>query len=212
MTTQDYSKLLGDLGTDPNQVGVIQFDSVIGRALYVFANGVTDVMKSILTEQGAYFSSSELLQSLIVLPVTTGGKNYIVAIQGNDYAFFVDKGVSGTRNKFNSPYSFRKETVSPEFNKSLRKWITKRGIPLKTRYSQTRNLTKDQRKKAQIDEKTQMAYAMGTAIKKKGIQPTLFITNSVTQPQVESMADALAKALGASIQITLSNNITSKLA
>lgn len=207
MNRKDYTKLLGDLGTNPNQVGVIQFDSVIGRALYVFANGVMDVMKSVLTEQDAYYSNSELLQSLIVLPVTAQNKNYIVVIEGNDYAFFVDKGVSGTRNKFNSPYSFRKETVSEDFNKSLRRWITKRGIPLETRYSRTRNLTKQQRAKVQIDEKTKMAYAIGRKVKQQGIKPTLFITKAVDDQQVNSMGEALGKALGASIQITLANNI-----
>jgi hypothetical protein len=207
MKKVDYKKLLGDLGEDPNQYGVVQFDTIVGRALYQYASALTDVLKSNLTEKQAYYSESELLQSIIALPVTTQGKNYLVTIQGNDYAFFVDKGVSGTRNKINSPFSFKNEGVSPNFNKSLRGWISKRGIKLESRYSQTRNLTKQQRATKQIDEKTKMAYAIGRSIKRKGLKPTLFITDAVTEATLESMASGLANALGSSITITLANNI-----
>jgi hypothetical protein len=164
-------------------------------------------MKSNLTEMHSYLSDSELLQSIIALPVSSQGNNYIVTIQGNDYAFFVDKGVSGTINKYPSPFSFRNNSVSPNFNASLREWFTKRGFQLKTRYSQTRNLTKRQRNVVQTDELTQWAYGAGTNIKKKGLKPTLFITNAVNNQALESMASGLANAIGSSITITLANNL-----
>ncbi|NBU80607.1 MAG: hypothetical protein EBS55_03025, partial [Flavobacteriaceae bacterium] len=191
----DYKELLKDLGENPDQYGVVQFDTIIGRALYQYASALTDVLKSNLTEKDAYYSESELLQSIIALPVSMSGNNYLVTIQGNDYAFFVDKGVSGTQQKYPSPFSFKNEGVSPNFNKSLRKWITKRGIPLESRYSKTKNLTKQQRAKKQIDEKTKMAYAIGRSIKRKGLKPTLFITDAVTQQALDSMASGLANAI-----------------
>jgi hypothetical protein len=52
-----------------------------------------------------------------------------------------------------------------------------------------------------------MAYAMGVSIKRKGLKPTLFITDAVTEATLESMASGLANALGASITITLANNL-----
>lgn len=208
MRKVDYKELLKDLGENPDQYGVVQFDTIIGRALYQYASALTDVLKSNLTEKDAYYSESELLQSIIALPVSMSGNNYLVTIQGNDYAFFVDKGVSGTQQKYPSPFSFKNEGVSPNFNKSLRKWITKRGIPLESRYSKTRNLTKQQRAKKQIDEKTKMAYAIGRSIKRKGLKPTLFITEAVTQQALDSMASGLANAIGSSISITLANNIS----
>lgn len=207
MKKVDYKKLLGDLGEKPDQYGVLQFDSIVGKALYQYASALTDVLKSNLTEKQAYYSESELLQSIIALPVTMRGKNYLVTIQGNDYAFFVDKGVSGTENKYNSPFSFKNNYVSKNFNKSLREWFSKRGFTLDSRYSQTRNLTKRQRNKVQTDELTQWAYGAGTNIKKKGLKPTLFITDAVTEQALESMASGLANAIGASITITLANNL-----
>lgn len=207
MKKVDYKALLGDLGENPDQYGVLQFDSIVGKALYQYASALTDVLKSNLTEKQAYYSESELLQSIIALPVTMRGKNYLVTIQGNDYAFFVDKGVSGTENKYNSPFSFKNNYVSKNFNKSLREWFSKRGFTLDSRYSQTRNLTKRQRNKVQTDELTQWAYGAGTNIKKKGLKPTLFITDAVTDQALESMASGLANAIGSSITITLANNL-----
>ena len=203
----DYKSLLGNLGTDATSLQEISFDTVIGQSLYDFAVNVSQLMKSNLIEANSSNASSALLQSIIAIPTVRRGKNYVVVINGNDYAAFVDRGVSGTRRKLNSPFSFKKETVSPDFQKSLMKWISKVGIPLETRYSQTRNLTKVQRSKVQIDEKQQMAYAMGVSIKRKGIEPTLFIQKSIAEPIVNDYAQALSRALGKQVLTVMANNI-----
>jgi hypothetical protein len=206
MANTDYTKLLGDLGTDA-EAGEVQFDSIIEQAIVRFVNGLSDTMKSNLTELDAYYADSELVQSIITLPLSSNGNSFEMSIEMNYYGDFLNQGVSGTRNKFNSPYSFKKESVSPAFNKSLRKWITKRGFPIESRYSQTRDLTKDQRKKKQIDEKTQMAYAMGIGIKREGIKPTNFINDALSEKNVAAFAQGLADALGRSIEITITKNI-----
>ena len=87
------------------------------------------------------------------------------------------------------------------------KWISKVGIPIQSRYSQTRDLTKTQRKKAQIDGKSKMAYAMGVGIKRKGIEPTLFIQNAISEQVVNDYTQALSKALGKQITTVMTNNI-----
>lgn len=206
MAEIDYTKLLGDLGTDA-EAGEVQFDSIIEEALVRFVNGLSDTMKSNLTEMDAYYADSELVQSIITLPLSSNGNSFEMSIEMNYYGDFLNQGVSGTRNKFNSPYSFKKESVSPAFNKSLRKWITKRGFPIESRYSQTRDLTKDQRKKKQIDEKTQIAYAYGMVIKQEGIKPRNFINDALSERNVAAFAQGLADALGRSIEITITKNI-----
>ena len=203
----DYKSLLGNLGTDASSLQEISFDTTIGQSLYELATNISQVMKSNLIEANSSNASSTLLQSIIAVPTTKRGKDYLVVINGNNYAAFVDRGVSGTRRKLNSPFSFKKETVSPDFQKSLMKWISKVGVPIQSRYSQTRDLTKTQRKKAQIDEKSKMAYAMGVAIKRKGIEPTLFIQNAISEQVVNDYTQALSKALGKQITTVMSNNI-----
>jgi hypothetical protein len=203
----DYKSLLGNLGTDASSLQEISFDTTIGQSLYELATNISQVMKSNLIEANSSNASSSLLQSIIAVPTTKRGKDYLVVINGNNYAAFVDRGVSGTRRKYNSPFSFKKETVSPAFQKSLMKWISKVGVPIQSRYSQTKDLTKTQRKKAQIDEKSKMAYAMGVGIKRKGIKPTLFIQNAISEQVVNDYAQALSKALGKQITTVMTNNI-----
>ena len=203
MQEQDYTNLLSDLGTDLSEPA--EFNSLIEEAVIRFVNSLSDAMKSNLTERDAYYADSELVQSIITLPIVSNGTTFSMAIDMNYYGDFLNKGVSGTRNKFNSPYSFKKESVSPAFNKSLRKWITKRGIPIQSRYSQTRNLTKSARAKKQIDEKTKMAYAMGMGIKREGIEPTHFIDDALSEKSIQTFAQSLADALGRSISVTIIN-------
>jgi hypothetical protein len=203
MQEQDYTNLLSDLGTDLSEPA--EFNSLIEEAVIRFVNSLSDAMKSNLTEKDAYYADSELVQSIITLPLELNGTTFSMGIDMNYYGDFLNKGVSGTRNKFNSPYSFKKESVSPAFNKSLRKWITKRGIPIQSRYSNTRNLTKSARAKKQIDEKTKMAYAIGMGIKREGIEPTHFIDDALSEKSIQTFAQSLADALGRSIEVTIIN-------
>jgi hypothetical protein len=203
----DYKSLLGDLGTDASSLQEISFDTPIGQSLYELATNISKIMKSNLIEANSSNASSSLLQSIIAVSTVKRGKEFVVLIIGNKYAAFVDRGVSGTRRKLNSPFSFKKETVSPAFQKSLMKWISKVGIPIESRYSKTKDLTKKQRKKAQTDEKRKMAYAMGVSIKRKGIKPTLFIQNAMSEQVVNDYAQALSKALGEQITTVMTNNI-----
>ena len=203
----DYKSLLGDLGTDASSLQEISFDTPIGQSLYELATNISQIMKSNLIEANSSNASSALLQSIIAVSTVKRGKEFVVLIIGNKYAAFVDRGVSGTRRKYNSPFSFKKETVSPAFQKSLMKWISKVGIPIESRYSQTKGLTKKQRKKAQTDEKRKMSYAMGVAIKRKGIEPTLFIQNAISEQVINDYTQALSKALGEQITTVMTNNI-----
>ena len=43
------------------------------------------------------------------------------------YGFFVDKGVSGTKKKYQTPYSYKDKMPPP---KKLDKWIVRKGIGL----------------------------------------------------------------------------------
>lgn len=206
MAETDYTKLLGDLGTDAN-ANEFKFDSIIEEALVRLANAVSDAMKSNLTESDAYYSDSELLQSIIALPVMEEGSSGIsrVDIEANYYADFLNEGVSGTRNKFNSPYSFKKESVSPKFNKALMKWITKRGFPIESRYSQTKKLTKKQRTKLQKAELSKMAYAYGMVIKQEGIKPRNFINKAISEESIAIYSQKLSDLLGQNVEIVITN-------
>jgi hypothetical protein len=203
----DYKSLLGNLGTDANSLQEISFDTTIGQSLYELATNISQIMKSNLIEANSSNASSDLLQSIIAVPKVKRGKEYVVVINGNKYAAFVDRGVSGTVTKYDTPFAFKNETVSKGFQKSLMKWISKVGIQIESRYSETKDLTKKQRKKLQTAELKEIAYGIGVSVKRKGIEPTLFIQNAMSEQVVNDYTQALSKALGKQITTVMSNNI-----
>jgi hypothetical protein len=208
MAEIDYNELLGDLGTDFEE---LSFESTVEEAIVTFVISMSDQLKANLSSKDKYYNNSDLKQSIGVLPFNVNGTRFTMSIELNYYADYLNKGVSGVKNKFDSPYSFKTLSVNHDFRDNLKRWITKRGFKLKSRYSQTRNLTKDKRKEKQIDEKTQMAYAMGVNIKKKGIEGNHFIDEVVTDEAMSKFGDSLADLIGNKMVVTVQNKLIKDL-
>lgn len=202
----NYEALLGSIGEDYVPIENIKFDTFIGRSLFNVANELSEALKSNLDQ--ADLRDSELKQSIVAMPVSVAGNEYYVAIEGNDYAFFVNSGVNGLRTKHGSIYSFRTRFPSQPMVDNLMRWITKKGIPLDSRYSQTRNLTKRARAKVQIDEKRKRATAIAFGIKQNGIKPTYFIDTAISDTEVTRMSNAIAEKFGKQIIVSVEINLT----
>jgi hypothetical protein len=202
----NYEALLGSIGEDYVPIENIKFDTFIGRSLFNVANELSEALKSNLDQND--LRDSELKQSIVALPVSVAGNEYYVAIEGNDYAFFVNSGVNGLRTKHGSIYSFRTRFPSQPMVDNLMRWITKKGIPLDSRYSQTRNLTKRARAKAQIDEKRKRATAIAFGIKQNGLKPTYFIDTAISDTEVTRMSNAIAEKFGKQIIVSVEINLT----
>jgi hypothetical protein len=202
----NYEALLGSIGEDYVPIEDIKFDTFIGRSLFNVANELSEALKNNLDQND--LRDSELKQSIVAMPVSVAGNEYYVAIEGNDYAFFVNSGVNGLRTKHGSIYSFRTRFPSQPMVDNLMRWITKKGIPLDSRYSQTRNLTKSKRAKAQIDEKRKRATAIAFGIKQNGIKPTYFIDTAITDTEVTRMSNAIAEKFGKQIIVSVEINLT----
>jgi len=202
----NYEALLGSIGEDYVPIEDIKFDTFIGRSLFNVANELSEALKSNLDQND--LRDSELKQSIVAMPVSVAGNEYYVAIEGNDYAFFVNSGVNGLRTKHGSIYSFRTRFPSQPMVDNLMRWITKKGIPLDSRYSQTRNLTKRARAKAQIDEKRKRATAIAFGIKQNGLKPTYFIDTAITDTEVTRMSNAIAEKFIKQIIVSVKINLT----
>jgi hypothetical protein len=202
----NYEALLGSIGEDYVPIEDIKFDTFIGRSLFNVANELSEALKSNLDQND--LRDSELKQSIVAMPVSVAGNEYYVAIEGNNYAFFVNSGVNGLRTKHGSIYSFRTRFPSQPMVDNLMRWITKKGIPLDSRYSQTRNLTKRARAKAQIDEKRKRATAIAFGIKQNGLKPTYFIDTAISDTEVTRMSNAIAEKFGKQIIVSVEINLT----
>lgn len=197
----NYEALLGQIGEQYVPLEKINFETNLGRALFFVATELSEVLKSNLDQ--AELGSSELRQSIAAVPLTVMGNQYYVAVQGNDYAFFVNSGVNGLKTKHGSIYNFKTRFPSKPMVDNLMRWITKKGIPLDTRYSKTRNLTKQQRAKVQIDEKRKRATAIAFAVKQKGIEPTYFIDSALTDLELNKMTEAIGNKFGNQVFVSL---------
>jgi hypothetical protein len=202
----NYEALLGSIGEDYVPIEDIKFDTFIGRSLFNVANELSEALKNNLDQVD--LRDSELKQSIVAMPVSVAGNEYYVAIEGNNYAFFVNSGVNGLRTKHGSIYSFRTRFPSQPMVDNLMRWITKKGIPLDSRYSQTRNLTKRARAKAQIDEKRKRATAIAFGIKQNGLKPTYFIDTAISDTEVTRMSNAIAEKFGKQIIVSVEINLT----
>ena len=202
----NYEALLGAIGEDYVPIENIKFDTVLGRALFNVANELSEILKSNLDD--ANLKDSELKQSIVAVPISVMGNEYYVGIEGNNYAFFVNSGVNGLKTKHGSIYSFRSRFPSEPMVKNLMRWITKKGIPLDTRYSQTRNLTKRARAKAQIDEKRKRATAIAFGVKQNGIKPTYFIDSAIDEAELNKITSAIGDKLGKQIMVSVEINLT----
>jgi hypothetical protein len=202
----NYEALLGAIGEDYVPIENIKFDTILGRALFNVANELSEILKANLDD--ANLKDSELKQSIVAVPISVMGNEYYVGIEGNNYAFFVNSGVNGLKTKHGSIYSFRSRFPSEPMVKNLMRWITKKGIPLDTRYSQTRNLTKRARAKAQIDEKRKRATAIAFGVKQNGIKPTYFIDSAIDEAELNKITSAIGEKLGKQIMVSVEINLT----
>ena len=202
----NYEALLGAIGEDYVPIENIKFDTVLGRALFNVANELSEILKANLDD--ANLKDSELKQSIVAVPISVMGNEYYVGIEGNNYAFFVNSGVNGLKTKHGSIYSFRTRFPSEPMVKNLMRWITKKGIPLDTRYSQTRNLTKRARAKAQIDEKRKRATAIAFGIKQNGIKPTYFMDAAISDAELNKIANAIGEKVGRQLVVSIDISLT----
>jgi len=128
------------------------------KELDKFRNFVINESKKNLTRLKKN-SSKKLLNS--IKGVSKLSKNSIeLSFSMEDYGLFQDKGVSGTKKKYSTPYSYTTKMPPP---KALDKWIVKRGIA-------PRN------KDGKFISRSSIKFAIARSIMINGIKPTLFFT------------------------------------
>lgn len=154
------------------------------------------------------FVSGNLSQSIIAMPVKVMGQKLTLEIRADEYFKFVNDGVSGTLNKYNTPYSFKKKNI----NKSaMLKHIANRGIDYKWLQNYYTNLKglKLKREKPLQKEKalSTLAFLIGRKVAKKGIRPTHFADDVIESNLKNEMEKALSKSIGRLITVELRKEI-----
>jgi len=154
-----------------------------------FAKYVIQQSRSNLTK-GKKNVSKELYNSL-GYEVSKSGETTSLAFNMADYGRFQDRGVSGTKRKYNTPYSY-KTKMPPK--KAFDKWIVRKGIAPRG-------------KGGKFLSRQSLQFLIARAIYQKGIKPSLFFTKPF-EAAFKRLPDDLIKqyAIGLEKQIQLNIN------
>jgi hypothetical protein len=111
-----------------------------------------------------------------------------------NYGEFQDKGVSGTKKKYNTPFSY--SSKRPPL-KPIQDWVTKRRFQFRNRES------------GKFMSFKSTAYLIAGGILKNGIKPSLFFTKPF-EKAFERMPDELVEAYGLDIEKFLQYTLNKK--
>jgi hypothetical protein len=127
-------------------------------ALQKFRDIVVNEAKANLRAQGK--DASGKLSNSIQGEVKQMPNSIGVYFNMEPYGNFQDKGVSGTKRKFNTPYSYTTKMPPPS---KLDKWIVRKGIAPRS-------------KTGKFQSRKGIQFAIARSIFYKGIKPSLFFT------------------------------------
>jgi len=133
--------------------------SNVTEELSRFAKYVVSQSRANLTRSKK--NASKRLYNSIEYKLKESKNSFQLEFLMEDYGIFQDKGVSGVKKKYNTPYSY-KDKMPPA--KSLDKWIVKR------------NLKGVRDKNGKFISRKSLQYMIARSIYNNGIKPSLFFT------------------------------------
>jgi hypothetical protein len=131
--------------------------SEVQKALERFRDHVVSISKRNLTNK--HKNSSKKLYNSIQGKVKANPNSFELEFSMEDYGVFQDAGVSGTKKKYNTPYSY-KSKMPPV--KAFDKWLVRKGIA--------------PRDKGKFTSRKSLAFLIARSVYRNGIKPSLFFT------------------------------------
>ena len=159
--------------------------------------------------KSASVASGKLASTMKILPIKFAGSVYTLKISLEDYYDFINKGVSGTENKRNSPYSFKSKYPSKAMALQILRWLRQGTNKVRDSKPQKKAYGKLEKKNKGLsgmvnkaDSLKSLAYAVSTNIKKKGIKATHFLDNALEKNYPE-LKKRIEKALKDDVTIVI---------
>ena len=148
----------------------------IDDVLNVHAQKWIEKLRASLQSNNRVASGS--LQSSMI-PVVDSSPNYFsLTILSNKYGKFVDKGVSGTKVKYNTPYSYK--TKQPPVS-VIKQFMANRGI------------VPDEGNTPEAI--SSLAYLIARSIKSKGLKPTKFVSEAIGENEINELKKDIRNAI-----------------
>ena len=157
-----------------------------------FAKYVIQQSRSNLTNQGK--NVDKKLYNSLDSQIEVSANSFRLAFLMENYGEFQDKGVSGTKKKYNTPFAY--STKRPPL-KPIQDWVTKRRFQFKNKES------------GKFMSYKSTAYLIAGGILKNGIKPSLFFTKPF-EKAFERLPDELVEAYGLDLEQFLQYTINKK--
>ena len=128
------------------------------KALQDFAKAVIRESKRNLTRNKK--NASKSLHKSLDYDLEVGKNSFSLSFLMEQYGVYQDRGVSGTKKKYNTPFSY-KDKMPP--SKVFDKWLIRKGIAPRD-------------KKGKFVSRKSMSFLIARKIYRFGIKPTMFFT------------------------------------
>jgi len=178
--------------------GIVTPHSSITEVLKAFGNEMQTDLKAELVKDGAYISGD--LAEQIEFTSVIDGKGFEFTLRLKDYYDYVNKGVSGTKMRRNTPYSYLQSSRIPFY--FAKQWMNAKGLYR----AKGTTLTSLAGKQYKAGSKDSQAFAMAKSWKEKGIKGSHFYDNVVTDERLKQLKKDLGKAASGDIKIALTDS------
>ena len=160
--------------------------------LNAFAKYVIQQSRSNLTKKNK--NVDKKLYNSLDNEIEVGANSFRMAFLMEDYGTFQDKGVSGTKRKYNTPFSYKSK--KPPL-KPITEWVTKRRFQFRNKET------------GKFMSYKSTAFLVRNGIFKNGIKPSLFFTKPF-EKAFERLPDELIEAYGLDVEQFLEYTINKK--
>ena len=177
--------------------GLVTKHSTITQVLEDFGNEMQKDLKAELVKDKAYVSGD--LAEQIEFTSVISGQGFVFSLRLKDYYDYVNKGVSGTDKKRNTPYSYMSSSKIPFY--FAKQWMNNKGL-FKTKGSTITSLAGKQYK---VGSKDSQAFAMARSWKEKGTKGNHFYDNVVTEARLDKLRKDLASAAAGDLKTVITD-------
>ena len=157
-----------------------------------FAKYVIQQSRNNLTNKGK--NVDKKLYNSLDKEIEVGANSFRLTFLMENYGEFQDKGVSGTKRKYNTPFSYKSKR--PPL-KPILDWVTKRRFQFKNKEN------------GKFMSYKSTAYLVAGGILKNGIKPSLFFTKPF-EKAFERLPDELVEAYGLDVEQFLQYTLNKK--
>jgi hypothetical protein len=124
-------------------------------------------------------NSTKTLYDSLKGNVKVSTNSFEMSIEMEEYGHYQDKGVSGKKVKYNTPYSYKSKMPPPS---KLDKWIVRKGIAPRD-------------KKGNFISRKSLQFLIARSIFNNGIKPSLFLTKPF-EAAFKTLPDELVEKFG----------------